>query len=138
MKVHEFLVRFDLTHPLVKAYRDHAVCIVNSFRSEVAQKKAVFDLLTDENVTAGFPSAEKKAIREFIPWTRVVTSDKTTHNSETIDLPEFIRTNRERLVLKPNDESSDLTSFEGSQLDDAHWDRAIKTALRYPYVVQEK
>jgi len=29
--VQEFLVRFDLTHPLVQAYRDRAVCVVNSF-----------------------------------------------------------------------------------------------------------
>src|SRR3974377_103255 len=37
--VQEFLIRFDLTHPLVQAYRDRAVCVVNSFRSELAQKK---------------------------------------------------------------------------------------------------
>jgi hypothetical protein len=137
MQVHEFLVRFDLTHPLVKAYRDHAVCVVNSFRSEIAQKKAVFDLLTDDAITSGFPAAEKKAIREFIPWTRVVTASRTTYQNQSVDLVEFIRTNREKLVLKPNDEFSDLASFHGAAMDDARWDRAIATALRYPYVVQE-
>ena len=49
-------MRFDLSHPLVQAYKDHAVCIVNSFRSELAQKKAMFALLTDENLTAKFPA----------------------------------------------------------------------------------
>jgi len=39
---------------LKRAYRDRAVCVVNSFRSELAQKKAIFDLLTDETLTAGF------------------------------------------------------------------------------------
>src|SRR5205807_8189263 len=29
MKVHEFLIRFDLSHPLLRAYRDRAVCVVN-------------------------------------------------------------------------------------------------------------
>jgi hypothetical protein len=38
--VQEFLLRFDLSHPLVQAYRDRAVCVVNSFRSELAHKKA--------------------------------------------------------------------------------------------------
>jgi hypothetical protein len=42
IKVSEFLVRFDLNHPLVRAYRDHAVCMVNSFRSEMAQRRAIF------------------------------------------------------------------------------------------------
>jgi uncharacterized circularly permuted ATP-grasp superfamily protein len=116
VRVSEFLVRFDLTHPLVRAYRDHAVCIVNSFRSELAQKKAIFDLLTDESVTASFPAMERKAIRDFIPWTRVVAAGKTLYKDQMVDLPEFISTNRERLVLKPNDDSGDRDSYSGSDL----------------------
>ena len=73
MKVQEFLLRYDLSHPLVRAYRDGAVCVVNSFRSELAHKKAIFDLLTDESITGTFPAVERKAIRQFIPWTRVVS-----------------------------------------------------------------
>ncbi|MGI8746696.1 MAG: hypothetical protein ACR2NN_29800 [Bryobacteraceae bacterium] len=137
MKVHEFLVRFDLSHPLLRAYRDRTVCVVNNFRSELAQKKAIFDLLTDEAVTSGFPAAEKRAIREFVPWTRVVNSTKTTYQDEQVDLPEFILKNRERLVLRPNDDSTDENSFRGSESDDSRWEKALKTAMRTPYVVQE-
>ena len=39
VKVQEFLVRFDLNHPLVRAYKDRAVCMVNSFRAELGTKK---------------------------------------------------------------------------------------------------
>ncbi len=137
MKVQEFLIRFDLSHPLLRAYRDRAVCVVNNFRSEMAQKKAIFDLLTDENVTAGFPAAERKVIREFVPWTRVFNSTKTTYQDEQVDLPEFILKNRERLVLRPNDDSADEHSFRGSESDDSRWEKALKTAMRTPYVVQE-
>jgi hypothetical protein len=138
VKAHEFLVRFDLMHPLVRAYRERAVCLVNSFRSELAHKKALFDLLTDPAITASFPAAERKAIREFIPWTRMVTLSKTTYQDQTIDLPEFIYHNRQKLVLKPNDDSGDEHAFLGWEMDDAGWDRALKTALRHPYVVQER
>ncbi len=137
MRVQEFLVRFDLSHPLLRAYRERAVCVVNNFRSELSQKRAIFDLLTDENVTSNFPAVEKKAIREFVPWTRVVSSTKTMYQDERVDLPEFILKNRERLVLRPNDNSTDLHSFQGSESDDTRWERALKTALRSPYVVQE-
>ncbi|MCC7155565.1 MAG: hypothetical protein IT161_13400, partial [Bryobacterales bacterium] len=77
VKAQDFLLRYDLSHPLVRAYREGKVCVVNSFRSEVTRKKALFGLLTDETVTAGFPAAERKAIRESIPWTRVVAQTKT-------------------------------------------------------------
>ncbi len=138
IKVAEFLVRFDLTHPLMRAYRDHAVCMVNSFRSELAHKKAIFDLLTDDNVTANFPTVERKAIREFIPWTRVVTPAKTTYGDKTVDLLEFILANREKLVLKPNDSSSEQQTVLGADTDATGWERALKIATRTPYVVQER
>jgi len=98
----EFLLRFTLNHPLVHAYRDHKVCVVNSFRSELSHKKAMFALLTDEALTAKFPLNERKAIREHLPWTRVVKAGRTSYRDETIeDLLEYIRENRETLVLLP-------------------------------------
>jgi hypothetical protein len=138
VKVHEFLVRFDLSHPMMRAYRDRAVCVVNSFRSEICQKKAIFDLLTDETLTSGFPSAERKAIREFIPWTRVVSAAHTTFQDKTVDLPEYILKNREKLVLRPNDDSTDQHAFRGADTDEAGWEKALKLAMRSPYVVQEE
>lgn len=138
LRVMEFLVRFDLNHPLVRAYRDHAVCLVNNFRGEVAQKKAIFDLLTDETVTAKFPAVERKAIAECIPWTRVVAHTKTKYQGKEVDLTDFIRKNRAQLVLKPNEDSGEFPTVEGSMVDDARWDRELRRALTMPYVVQER
>ncbi len=134
----EFLVRFSLTHPLVRAYRDGAVCMVNSFQTEMLQKKAIFGLLTDEAITSKFPAVERKAIREHLPWTRVVQASKTTYEGKEIDLPEFILHNREKLVLKPNDAAADLHSYYGIDTNEAGWERALKSARRNSYVVQER
>jgi uncharacterized circularly permuted ATP-grasp superfamily protein len=136
--VQEFLLRFDLTHPLVQAYRDRAVCVVNSFRSELAHKKAMFGLLTDEALTAKFPASERKAIGEHVPWTRLVAAAKASYRDRVVDLPEFITQNRERLSLKPNDDYSDQHSYFGWEMDAASWDRALKQAMRTPYVAQER
>jgi hypothetical protein len=133
----EFLIRFDLSHPLVRAYKDRAVCMVNSFRSELGRKKAVFDLLTDDAVTQGFPAGEKRAIKDFIPWTRMVQAAKTTYRGHTVDLPEFVMKHRAKLVLKPNDDSAELNSFRGAETDDLGWEKALRQAMRVPYVVQE-
>jgi hypothetical protein len=137
VKLQEFLVRFDLTHPLVRAYKDHAVCMVNSFRSELGGKKAVFDLLTDDEVTSKFPAVEKRAIKDFVPWTRIVHAAKTTYKGRSVDLPEFVMKHRANLVLKPNDDSAELTSFRGADTDDLGWEKVLRQAMRTPYVVQE-
>lgn len=136
--LNEFLTRYDLNHPLVRAYRERKVCVVNSFRAELARKKAIFDLLTDESVTSSFPAVERKAIREYLPWTRVVADNKTTYGDTVVQLPEFILRNREKLILKPNDDSSDAPTVRGWESDDSAWEKALKQAVRSPFVVQER
>jgi uncharacterized circularly permuted ATP-grasp superfamily protein len=134
----EFLLRFTLNHPMVQAYKDHKVCVVNSFRSELSHKKAMFALLTEDSLVAKFPQNERKAIKEHVPWTRVVKAGKATRDDQTVELIEFIKQNRETLVLRPNDEYTDLHSFVGYEHDDGSWVRAIREAQRAPYVVQER
>jgi hypothetical protein len=138
VSVQEFLQRFDLSHPLVQAYRARAVCMANSFRSEMAHKKAMFALLTDEALTQKFPAAERKAIRDHVPWTRLMTATKTTYHEKKIDLHEYVLKHRERLVLKPNDDYTGQGSFFGWEMNEASWERALRQAMRTPYVVQEK
>ncbi|MBI5084240.1 MAG: hypothetical protein HZB13_06540 [Acidobacteria bacterium] len=138
VRAHEFLMRYDLTHPLVRAYREHRVCVVNSFRTELTRKKALLALLTDEVISSSFPAVERNAIRDTIPWTRVVGQVKTTREGKTVDLPDYIRKNREKLVLRPNEDSGELHATEGWRVDDTAWDRALRVALRNPFVVQER
>lgn len=135
--LHEFLVRYDLNHPLIRAYKDGAVFMANNFRSEIGSKRVIFDLLTDPKVTAKFPAAEKKAIKDHIPWTRLVAEGKTTYGSKTVDLIEFVTERREKLVLKPNDDSAEIQTVYGGQVDEDRWQQALKMALRTPSVVQE-
>jgi len=137
IQLQEFLVRFDLNHPLVRAYKERAVCMINSFRTELASKQAIFDLLTDEAVTAKFPAAERKAIKDFVPWTRVVQAAKTTHKGHTVDLPEFVMKHRAKLVLRPNDHSGEVHPVRGSEVSDLNWEKALRQAMRTPFVVQE-
>lgn len=137
VRLQEFLMRFDLNHAFVRAYRDRAVCMVNSFRAEMGSKKAVFDLLTDDAVTSNFPKPERKAIKEFVPWTRVVQAAKTTHKGHTVDLPEFVMKHRAKLILRPNDESAEIQPVRGAEVDDLSWEKALRQAMRIPFVVQE-
>src|SRR5262249_51128044 len=79
----------------------------------------------------------KRAIKEFIPWTRLVQAAKTTHGRHTVDLPEFVMKYRAKLILKPNDDSAELNSFRGADMDALGWEKALRQAMRAPDVVQE-
>jgi hypothetical protein len=135
--IHEFLARFDDTHPLIRAYVNHDVCLVNPFRCKIMHKKAVFEMLTDEERQSWFTASEKEAIHRTVPWTRRVSDRKTARKDQTIHLLEFIRRNRSRLVLKPNDDYGGHGVYFGEQLDEHEWNNAIERALSGDYIVQD-
>jgi hypothetical protein len=135
--IHEFLARYDDTHPLVRAYVNHDVCLVNPFRCKIMHKKAVFEMLTDEERYDWFTTSEQEAIRRSVPWTRRVADRKTTRKGQKISLLEFIRKNRSMFVLKPNDDYGGHGVYFGSQSDEREWQSAIEKALSADYIVQD-
>jgi uncharacterized circularly permuted ATP-grasp superfamily protein len=100
-------------------------------------KKASFELLSDEAYASWFTSKERAAIARSIPWTRRMADRRTTYNGCSVELVDFVRQNRARLVLKPNDDYGGHGVFFGPQLDESAWDNAITTALSSDYVAQE-
>ena len=135
--IHEFLARCDDTHPLIRAYVNHDVCLVNPFRCKIMHKKAIFEMLTDEERQDWFSSSEKEAIHRSVPWTRRVFDRKTKRDGQTINLLEFISRNRSMFVLKPNDDYGGHGVHFGAQLGEGAWDNAIQTALSADYIVQD-
>jgi hypothetical protein len=134
----ELLTRWDLTHPLLEAYRARAVCVVNSFRAEIGQRRGFLELLTDETVTAHLPvAADRKLLKQLVRWTRVVSARKVAHDGVEVDLLDWIVKNRERLTLLPDQPSPDLRTYAGSHMTGIAWEWALRQALRTPYVVQE-
>jgi hypothetical protein len=128
----------DQLQPLLHAVRDRAVTIVNPFRCKPIHKKAIFAVLTDDEIQPLFSEEERAAIRAHVPWTRRVREGRAMRRGETIDLPAFIRDHRERLVMKPNDDYGGKGVFIGWETTAAEWDAALVQALGSSYVVQER
>jgi uncharacterized circularly permuted ATP-grasp superfamily protein len=136
--LHELVAEGGLDQPLVRAVRDRAVCMVNPFRCKILHKKASLALLSDERNSQLFDAEDQAAIRAHVPWTRVVEERRTTHGGRPIDLIPFMAEQRERLVLKPNDDYGGAGIVLGWQVGAAEWDGAIRTAMEKPYIVQER
>lgn len=137
----EFLIRYGdgaLSHPLVRAYADGKLCLVNSFRAKLLHKKALFALLTDDKLQDEFSAEERAAIARHVPWTRMVREGPSTYAGETIDLLAFVRENQQRLLLKPNDEYGGKGIVIGWETGPGEWERALQEALQTPFVVQER
>jgi uncharacterized circularly permuted ATP-grasp superfamily protein len=136
--ISELVERGGMDHPVMRAVRDGAVCMVNPFRCKILHKKASLAVLSDERNAALFSADEREAIDAHVPWTRVVEERRTVFDGEEVDLLEFSAAHREHLVLKPNDEYGGAGIVLGWETDQEAWEEALQSALAEPYVVQDR
>jgi len=137
--VNEYLPIIKQQPALLDAFRARAICMVNSFRSKIIHKKALFSVLTDARHTNLFTEEERAMITGHVPWTRQVRAAKSDYYGVEIDLLEFIGERRDRLVLKPNDDYGGRGIYIGWNSDESAWHEAIQKALgNGDYLVQER
>ncbi|HEX8423629.1 MAG TPA: hypothetical protein VF634_09460 [Pyrinomonadaceae bacterium] len=137
--VNEYIPIMEEFPALLDAYRAGAICMVNSFRSKLIHKKALFAVLTNERYAGLFTVEERAAIRAHVPWTRKVRNETTDHYGEQINLLEFAANSRDRLVLKPNDDYGGHGIYIGWNTDEIGWDEALRHALSNgDYLLQER
>ncbi|NUO94846.1 MAG: hypothetical protein HOQ15_07570 [Gemmatimonadaceae bacterium] len=136
--LHELVERGGIDHPILRAFRDGAVCLVNPPPCKVLHKKASLAVLHDERNAHLFDAEEREAIALSIPWTRVVEERRTFHEGREVDLLPFAAEHRDQLVLKPNDDYGGKGIVLGWEVSDQAWQASLHTALREPYIVQQR
>lgn len=134
----ELIERMGVDNPIVNAVRNGDVCMVNPFTCKLLYKKASLAVLSDERNAALFTADEAEAIRNHIPWTRVIEERKTTYKGLAVDLIPFITKYREQFVLKPNDDYGGHGIVLGWQTNSSGWEAALQNAMEVPHVIQER
>lgn len=136
--IHEYLDKFDDDGALIRAYKDNNIFMANSFRTKIPHKKASFAILSDARFADLFTEEQHEIIKKHIPWTRRVREMKTDFENESVDLLELLKGDKDKFLLKPNDDyggSGIVLGWENSQGD---WENALENALKESFVVQEK
>jgi len=135
----EILGREDEVRPLIEAYRARVVCVVNSFRAKLLDKKMFFAMLFEPAIFESFSAEEQAAVRAHVPWTRQVAEGRTDGPDGTnIDLLPWAAAHRTELVLKPNDDVGARGVLIGANVEPSVWERALKLAVIDPSVLQER
>jgi hypothetical protein len=134
----ELVERGGADHPVIRAVRDGAACMVNPFRCKILHKKASLAVLSDERNAGLFDAEEHRAIVAHVPWTRRLEERTTTYAGRPVDLIPFVLERRDRLVVKPDDEYGGAGVVLGWEAAPGDWERAVLEALAEGAVVQER
>jgi uncharacterized circularly permuted ATP-grasp superfamily protein len=134
----ELFATMGIDNPITRAVRDGNVFITNSISAKMLAKKASLAFLSDTDNAHFFSAEQRAAIDAHIPWTRVVKDTKTTYEGKPIDLLSFLTVNKDKFVLKPNDDYGGHGVVLGWECSSDGWDAALKHSLTIPHVVQER
>jgi hypothetical protein len=135
--LNEYHVMRDECPAFLEGYKAQKTCYLNTFRTKLVHKKALFAILTDSKYTDFLSPEQKYAIGAHIPWTRILRPGHTSFRGLPIDLVEFVRANRQFFVIKPNDEYGGTGVSLGFATTQSEWDVAIADGLLHGHVVQE-
>ncbi len=135
--LNEYYAIRDECAAFLEGYEAGKTCYLNSFRTKLVHKKAIFAFLTDPNYTHILSDRQREVIEKHIPWTRLLRDSKTTFRGLHVELLEFIRSNRRHFVIKPNDEYGGKGVTLGFASSEEEWDVAVQDGLKQGYVVQE-
>lgn len=136
--ISELIERMGINNPIVRAVRDRAVMMTNTFSCKLMAKKASFAFLSDERNADLFTPEQRLAIEQHIPWTRLVSDRATEYQGRQVELLTLLSDYRERFVLKPNDEYGGKGVSLGWETTPEAWADAIRHALTEPFVAQER
>jgi len=140
--INDIVARPDECAALVEAIAAGVVAVAHTFRCKIPHKKAFFAVLTDDRFAALFDPADLATVAGAVPWTRLVREGTVRRAGADVDLAAWVRTNRERLVLKPNDEYGGAGVTLGWETGAGAWDAALDQALAVsaerPWIVQER
>lgn len=123
--------------PMRTLFRENR--IVSSIAAELDQKSC-WEILTDPQFAHYFDASERQVFRRHILWTRIL-SERATElpNARRGDLLEYVRQDRETLVLKPNRSFGGEGVTIGLAVSDSQWNAAVDRALSdaHRWVVQQ-
>jgi hypothetical protein len=135
--MNEFMNMQDDCVAYMEGYIAQKTCYLNSFRSKLVHKKALFSMLTDPAYSYILDIPELHAIQRHIPWTRRLREQKTWYEGRSTDMIPMVRSNRQNFVIKPNDEYGGAGVTLGFETDQRTWDDSITNGMKLGHVVQQ-
>lgn len=135
--IYDWTGRMDRIQPLIKAFQDRKVCVVNTPRTILGANKSLMAVIQQEDIQKIFTTEEKKVIHEHLPWTRLVEEKKSDFDGKEMDMYDILRQYKDRLVLKPYDMLGGKGVYVGKASDRKQWDEGIEKTTKQLYIAQE-
>ncbi len=125
----ELIERSHEVEDFIQAYKDRAVCVIGSLRSQVVHNKIAFKILHDENTLKLLSIEEQEFVKKHIPYTAIFGGDKSTFNK--------VLNNKEVYIMKPFDLNASRGVYTGRDFSQEVWEEKLLESWNKDYLYQE-
>jgi hypothetical protein len=128
----------DVPPGILGVFKKGNILLYNGPITGLLSDKLNLAILSQSEDSDLFTLQEREIIKKYIPWTRKLTDGNVKFGTKTFNLPNFVLSNRTKLVLKPAEGLGGENVFIGRYTPRAQWEGLIKNATgERNWVVQE-
>ncbi|MFG2915006.1 hypothetical protein ACGF0D_19220 [Kitasatospora sp. NPDC048298] len=124
--------------PIFRAHEEGRVVLWTTMRTGLVHNKACLAMLHDQRWRDAFSAEERALIDRILPWARVLDSGTVEAGGTTVDLLDYCREHREKIIMKPVNGYSGIGSYAGWEQSDRDWRELLAGARGRGYIVQER
>ncbi len=128
----DVMENLDKVTDFINAVKSGNVCVMGSFRTQVAHSKILFRVLSDESFLVFLTNEEKEFVKAHFPKTYVLSK-----NNPLFNLDDVFK-NKNNWIIKPVDSYGSLGVHAGVECEtDNQWAEYVNDALTKEYILQE-
>lgn len=125
----ELIERSEEIKDFIQAYKDEAVCVIGSIRSQIVHNKIVFKILHDDYTLNLLSAEEQTFVKNHIPHTGIFGGDISVFNKVLSD--------KEKYIMKPFDLNASRGVYTGRDFSQEEWEEKLLESWDKDYLYQE-
>lgn len=125
----DFVEQRDEINDLIMAYKDRAVCVVGSLKSQIMHNKIIFKILKDNDTFKTLNEEERNFIKKHIPFTEELKGGLNVYNK--------VLKNKNKYIIKPLDSYGSKGVYAGRDFSEIEWREVVNECWNKDYIYQE-
>ena len=125
----ELMEKSEEIPDLIQAYKDGAVCVIGSLKSQIMHNKIIFKILHDGDTHKFLTEEEVDFIKKHIPYTEEFSVDK--------NIFEEVKKNKDKYIIKPMDSFASQGVHTGRDYTPKEWEKILEECWDKGYLFQQ-
>ncbi|MDY0236267.1 MAG: glutathionylspermidine synthase family protein [Gudongella sp.] len=125
----ELIEKRDELKEFLKAYKENAMCVIGTIRSQLMHNKIFFKILHDKETSEFLSKEENEFVKNHIPYTGAFEGPDEILKKVMVD--------KDKYIMKPSDKNGSHGVFVGRDLSSKDWENRLESVFNEDYIYQE-